>query len=70
MLRVLKSELAVRDGIAYLDGGPFSGLAFDLDNVSDAVRGPSTTSRFLVSLSGPWRATAMASLKEILRRSG
>jgi len=38
MLRALKSELSVREGIACLDGVPFSGLVFDVDDSSEAVR--------------------------------
>lgn len=38
MLRALKTDLSVSDGIAYLDGVPFSGLVFDVDGSSEAVR--------------------------------
>ena len=38
MQRASKSQLTVSDGIASLGGIPFSGLAFDVDNDSDAIR--------------------------------
>jgi hypothetical protein len=36
--RALKNQLILANGIAYLDGVPFSGLAFDIDNDSEAIR--------------------------------